>query len=113
MDTSMYVFDQPKNEAELGLGPVVESKNQDQTNTEKEKIDWWSKINQALATVDKGADTVNKVLNTGKNASGVPADPAMQTPAQPPIDKKTIGWLLAGAGAIFGLMKLSTPKKDK
>lgn len=112
METSRYVTDLDPHSNELGLGPMVTSEEPIESENNK-KVNWWEKIDKALLVVNKGAETVDKVLNTGKKSTGVPLTPQVQQPAQSGIDFKTVGWLLAGAGAIFGLMKLSTPKKNK
>lgn len=124
MDSSNYVFSSvtaPETPKELGLSPIqepagiAEDEHKQQKKTGQSFLD---RLNNALNAIDKGADTVNRVLETGQKATGGGSNPSQQPQTTQPvqasgIDIKTIGWLSAAALGVLGLMKIVTPNKKK
>lgn len=124
MDTSNFVISSetaPETPKELGLSPVQEPAGIAEDEHEQQKktgLSFLERLNNALNAIDKGADTVNRVLETGKKATGGGSNssqlPQTTQPRQTSgIDAKTIVWLSASALGVLGLIKLVTPTKKK
>jgi|AntRauTorckE6833_2_1112554.scaffolds.fasta_scaffold27273_2 hypothetical protein len=108
MDTSGYISEFDFEEQELALGPQPSEEEIEEPVEKPEKPNFFDRLNTTLTAINNSADTVNRVIDTGKKA--VTPVPEGTKPGQG-FDMKTVGILAAGAGLLYGIVKLVTTKK--